>query len=163
MLGNKIVLTPEPRGRRLEGIASGALKPGTVVQIKAGTEPNEGNRYTWEAFDKSQSGQPGLIAVVDFDQQQGKTINDAYEDGKPVFLYVPLPGDELNMLINDQAGTGASSDFAIGDPLMVEDGTGQLIDASTGTGAYLTKPFINLETYNDMSADTFLHVMFTGY
>lgn len=162
-LGNKIVLTPEPRGRRTEGIIEGALLPGTCVQVKAATEPDAGNRYTWVPYNRAGSGVPWLVAVLDFDQQQGKTADDAYTSGRRGFIYFPLPGDELNLLVQDQAGTGATSDFAIGDALMIEDGTGLLIDGNVGTAEYISRPFVNMETYNDMSADTRLHVMFTGY
>lgn len=162
-LGNKIVLTPEPRGRRTEGIIEGALLPGIVVQIKAATEPDAGNRYTWVPYNQTGSGEPVLMAVLDFDWQQGKTADDAYVSGRRGFIYFPLPGDELNMLVQDIAGTAATSDFAIGDGLMVEDGTGLLIDADLGTAQYLSRPFMVAETYNDMSADTRLHVFFTGY
>lgn len=162
-LGNKIVLTPEPRGRRVEGIIEGALTPGIVVQVKAATERDAGNRFTWQAFDKSGTGAPGLIGVLDYDWQQGKLATDAYVSGKRGFIYFPLPGDELNMSINDLAGTGATSDFAIGDPLTVEDGTGQLLDALTGTAVYLIRPFVLMETITDLTADALYHVMFTGY
>lgn len=162
-LGNKIVISAEPRGRRTEGIIEGALLPGTVVQIKAATEPDAGNRYTWVPYDQSVDGAPGLIGVLDVDWLQGKKATDAYVSGKRGFIYFPLPGDELNMLVGDLAGTGATSDFAIGDPLMVDDGTGKLIDGNLGTSVYSARPFTVLETYNDMVGDTLLHVMFTGY
>lgn len=162
-LGNKIVLTPEPRGRFIEYVIDGALKPGTIVQVKAATARDGGNRLTVQAFDKSGSGKPGLIGVLDYDKQQGKSATDAYETGKRGLVYFPLPGDELNCLLHDLSGTGATSDFAIGDPLMVQDGTGKLIDALTGTAAYLSAPFELQETITDSTADQLVHVMFTGY
>lgn len=134
------------------------------MQIKAATEPDAGGRFTWEVYDKSGSGAPGLIAVLDYDFAQGKTYNDAYEDGKRGFIYIPLPGDELNMLVADLSGTGATSDFAIGDLLIPQDGTGKLIDATvSGTASYTARPFQVLETYNDMAGDTWLRVMYTGW
>ena len=163
MLGNKIVLTPEPRGRRIEGVIETALYPGTVVQVKPGSELDAGNRLTWRAFDASGSGAPGLIGVLDFDWQQGKTYAEPYVAGRRGFIYFPLPGDELNMLIADLAGTGATSDFSVGDLLMVQDGTGLLIDAGIGTAQYTSRPFMAHENYSDMVGNTLLHVMFTGY
>ncbi len=162
-LGNKIVLTPEPRGRRIEYVISGNLLPGTVVQVQAGTARDAGNRLTVEAWNKVGTGKPGIIMVLDFDWQQGKLATEAYVSGKRGFVYFPLAGDELNMLINDVSGTGATSDFAIGDLLMVEDGTGQLIDALTGTAAALSAPFEVQEVVTDLAADALTHVMFTGY
>lgn len=161
-LGNNIVLTPEPRGRRLEAVADVALLPGTCVQWKAGSSADAGNRKEVEPYDAAASGVPQQVMVVDADFQQGFTADDEIEAGKRVFLYVPLPGDELNMLVQDQAGTGATSDFSVGDPLKIEDGTGLLIDGALGTLGY-SNPFTVQENYSDMSGDTRLHVMFTGY
>lgn len=162
-LGNEIILTPEPRGRRLEGVIEGGLKPGTVVQIKPGSVADAGNRETYQAWDTAGTGVPGLIAILDYDYLQGKTADDAIPDGKRGFVYYPLPGDELNMLVQDQSGTGATSDFAVGDLMAVEDGTGLLIDGSVGTSTNASAPFQVVENYSDMSGDTRLKVMFTGY
>lgn len=160
-LGNEIILTPEPRGRRLEGIIEGGLLPGTCLMVKAGVERDAGNRLTYVAYNRATSGVPGPVVVLDYDRLQGQTADDAIPDGKRGFVYYPLPGDELNMLVQDQAGTGATSDYAVGDGLMIEDGTGLLVDGTFGT-AGLAIPFECQENYNDMSGDTRLHVMFTG-
>lgn len=158
-----IVLTVEPRGRRIEGLISGALKPGICLQVVPGSTPDAGNRLTWQPYDKAGSGVPALIAVLDADWYQGKTANDAYVSGTRGFIYFPLNGDELNMLISDQSGTGATSDFSVGDPLKVEDATGKLIDGALGTSPSLgANPFQVMENYNDMVGDTRLKVMFTG-
>lgn len=162
-LGNKIVLTPEPRGRFIEYVVEGALYPGTIVQTKAATERDVGNRLTCQAYNKSGSGAPGLIGVLLEDIQQGKTVLDVYTTLKRGLVYFPLPGDELNCLIGDVSGTSATSDFAIGDRLMVQDGTGLLIDALSGTAAALSAPFEVQETLTDLAANTLCHVMFTGY
>lgn len=163
-LGNNIILTPEPRGRRLEAYndSGGDLLPGTVVQFKAGSTEDAGGRLGVEKYNQSGSGIPKVIWIVDADFQMGKTADEAIEDGKRVFIYAPLPGDELNMLVQDQSGTGATSDFSVGDPLKVEDGTGLLIDGALGTTG-ISNPFECMENYSDMSADTRLHVQFTGY
>lgn len=163
MLGNMIITTPEPRGRRFGAVISGNLLPGICVQIKAATEPDAGGNFTWEPYDKSGSGAPGLFGILDYDKQQGKTYLDAYVSGKHGFIYIPQPGETFNMLVADIAGTGATSDYAIGDLLMPQDGTGKLVDALLGTAQYTIRPFAVLETYNDMVADTLLHVMFNGF
>lgn len=162
MLGNNIILTPEPRGRRTEGVAAVDLLPGTVVQVKTAVAPDAGNRLTFEPYNTVASGVPKIIAIVDANWLEGQTADTTILAGKRVFVYYPLPGDELNMLVDDVAGTGATSDFAIGDPLMVQDGTGLLIDGALGTLGY-AQPFEVQETYNDMVGDTRLHVKFTGY
>ena len=162
-LGNQIVLTVDPRGRYIEYVVSGALLPGTIVQVKAATARDAGNRLTAEAYNKSGSGKPGLIGVLDYNKQFGKGPTDAYTSGERGLVYFPLPGDELNCIIGDVSGTGATSDFSIGDSLMVQDGTGYLIDALTGTAAALSAPFELQEAIVDLAANALYHVMFTGY
>lgn len=168
-LGNEIIIGEYQQGRRKEGIISGTPKPGTVVQVQAGTEPvgtATGGAFTWEVYNRSgvgASGVPWLVGVLDADWLQGMKATDVYVTAKRCFIYFPLPGDELNMLIGDVTGTGATSDFAIGDALTVEDGTGKLIDANVGTSFYVFRPFICMQTYADMVGDTLLYTQFTGY
>jgi len=154
--GNEIVVESQ-HGKKVEGTIDGALKPGTVVQVKAATEPTNG-RFTWEAYDAAADGNQRLIAVLDIDHLQGKTATDAYTSGDHCFIWIPMPGDELNMLAADVAGT--ADDVAIGDIFIVDDGTGKLI-ATTGTPE--SEPFIALETVTDPTADHLVHCMFTGY
>jgi len=152
-----IVLSAEPRGVFKEGIVSGTPKPGTIMQIKESTEP-VGGKHTWEVFDADENGSQRLIAVLLEDSLQGKTVSDAYVDGDQCFLYCPIPGDELNVLLENQVGT--SDSFAIGDLLRVEDGTGKLL-ATSGTPE--SEPFVVMETLSAITADSLCHVMFTGY
>lgn len=163
-LGSEIILTPEPRGRRLEVFnnSGGDLLPGTCVMFEAAGVEDAGHRLPAVAYNTAQTGVPKPVWVVDNDWYQGKTADDVIPDGKRMFIYAPLNGDELNMLVNDQSGTGATSDFSVGDPLRIEDGTGLLVDGSLGTAGF-SNPFEVMENYADMSADTRLHVQFTGY
>lgn len=155
--GNEIIVSANPRGVFLEGIVDGTPKPGTIMQIKAATAAVNG-RFTWEVFDAGADGDQRLIAVLLPDSLQGKTASDAYVDGDRCFLYVPAPGEELNVLVADISGTG--DDWAIGDLLIVDDGTGKLIAT---TGSPESEPFIGLEAVTDPTADHLLHVMYTGY
>lgn len=159
MKGNEIVVASNPRGMFVEGYVDGTPKPGTCMQIKAGVEPI-GGRYTYEVYNKAADGARGQILVLCADQLQGKTADDAYVDGDRCFLYSPVMGEELNCLIGDVAGTGATSDFSIGDKLIVDDGTGKLVDAS---GSEESAPFELLETITDLAADYLAHVVYTGY
>lgn len=159
--GNEIIVSAEPMGRFLEGIISGTPSPGTVMQVKAATEPVNG-RHTWEVYNAAADGNQRLIAVLLPDRLQGKLATDAYADGDRCFLYCPIAGEELNMLVTD-VNTGTSDSFAIADILIVDDGTGKLI-ATTGTPE--SEPFICLETYADPTStqtDFLLWCMFTGY
>lgn len=155
--GNEIIVTSPPRGVHLEGIIDGTPKPGTVMQIKAAVEP-VGGRHTWEDYDVDADGDQRLIAVLLPDQLQGKIAADAYVSGDRGFLYVPLPGEDLNMLVLNIAGTGDL--FAIGDILMINDGDGKLIAT---TGSPESEPFIVMQTVAAITADTLIWCKFTGY
>lgn len=152
-----ILLSAEPRGMFKEGFVYGTPKPGTVMQLKAATEP-VGGKFTWTAYDPANNGDQRLIAVLLEDSLQGKTVSDAYVSGDQCFLYCPIPGDELNMLCHNRSGT--SDSFAIGDLLRVADGTGKLI-ATAGTPE--SEPFVVMKTQAGITADTLVPCMFTGY
>ena len=161
MKGNEILISAEPNGRFLEGLVYGTPKPGTVMQVKAATEPVNG-RHTWQVYDPDADGNQRLIAVLLPDVLQGQIYSDAYASGDRCFLYCPLPGDELNMLVAD-VDTGTSDSFAIGALFIVDDGTGKLINT---TGGPESEPFICMETYADPTStqtDFWLWCMFTGY
>ena len=155
-----IVLSAAPTGRFLEGIVDGTPKPGTIMQLKAATEPVNG-RHTWEVYNRDADGNrpQGPIAVLLEDALQGKTVDDAFADGDLCRLYCPIPGDELLCLVA-APGTGTGDALAIGALLMVDDGTGILIATSSPE----CEPFVNMETVADLvAAGSLVHVMFTGY
>jgi hypothetical protein len=159
--GNGIVVSSPQRGVWHDIIVSGTPKPGTVMQIKAATEP-VGGIFTWEAYDQSWDAQPGLIAVLDYDGLQGSINTTAYVSGARARVYCPVAGEQLNVIIEDVAGTSATSDYAIADRLEVNDGTGKLQDAATGTTRNYSVPFICLETITDTTADYLAWCMYTG-
>ena len=157
-IGNEIVIS-SPYGRKVEGIISGTPKPGTVMQIKAATAA-VGGRLTWEVYNAAADGDQRLIAVLDIDHLQGKISTDAYVDGQHGFLWVPLPGDELNMLVS-APGTGTGDAIAIGDLFMVNDGDGLLVDT---TGSPESEPFQAIEAVSDVvSTGTLVACVYTGH
>jgi len=156
--GTEIIVTANPRGVKAEGFVSGTPKPGTCMQVKAATEP-VGGRHTWEVFNADADGNRRIIAILLPKRLEGGLETAAYVDGDRCYLYFPLPGDMLNMLVANISGT--SDTFGIGDLLMVDDGTGKLI-ASTGSPE--SEPFVMMETVSTaLTADTLEWVMFTGY
>jgi hypothetical protein len=160
MLGTKVLITGEPKGRVINGIVSGTPSPGTIMQIANAVEPVSG-RYTWEVFDQAADGDrpSGPVAVL-LEKGEGYDYSTAYEDGYDCRVYIPLHGDELNMLVA-ASGTATSDAQAIGDKYIIEDGTGLLI-ATTGTPE--CEPFTCMETLTDVvAAGTMTHVIFTGF
>lgn len=155
--GNNIVVTGEPRGRFLECTVSGTPKPGTAMLPVAATAAVSG-RFTWAVYTPGTDGEQRMVAVLLSDRLQGKLATDAYVTGTRGFLYIPLPGDELNMLKGDVAGT--ADDFAIADPLMLDTGTGKVIAT---TGSPESEAFMCMETVTDPTADVLVFCMFTGY
>lgn len=158
--GTEIIVTAEPRGNFLEGIVSGTPKPGTVMQVSAAVEPQSG-AFTWVVYNRDADGNrpAGPIAVLLPDRLQGGLETAAYTTGSRCYLYCPLPGDLLNMLFANVAGT--SDTFAIGDIMIVDDGTGKLIAT---TGSVETEPFVCMETVSTaLTADTLTLAMFSGF
>lgn len=152
-----IVLTASPRGRFFEGIVSGTPKPGVCMQPTTTAAVN--GRFTWQVFTWGTDGERALIVVLREDDLQGYGVDQAYVTGTICQLYAPLPGDELQMILQDIAGTGALQDLVIGNKLIVDNGTGKLLET---TGSPEAEPFVIFEAITDLAADTLVHVMFTG-
>lgn len=156
--GNGIIVSPEPRGIFWEGTISGTPKPGTIMQIQAGTDADDNGRFTFEVYNVAADGNQRPMFVLLPDWGQGKLATDAYVTGSHGYLYVPVAGEELNMLVANIAGTG--DDFDVGSLFMVDDGTGKLIIT---TGSPESEPFMCLEDVAALTADTLVWCLFTGY
>lgn len=158
MRGNRIVVKGHAPFN-FEGIVQGALKPGTVVQIDP-TVPLVNGQQSVKVYTRGADGNrpAGPLIVLVEDIGQGKTADQAYNDGDQCFGYIPRPGDELNVLLKDIAGT--ADDHAAGQVLIVDDTTGKLI-ATTGTPQ--SEPFMMLETITDPVADTLGWAVYSGY
>lgn len=160
--GNLILVsgTDTYHGRFSEGfLATGeTVYPGMVVQ-KDPTVALKGGRHTYKTYDvAADGGQPmGAHWIVLGDYYQGKTNDDAYTAGSRLFLYCPLPGDELNVLVANLAGT--ADDHVAGEQLIVGDGTGKFI-ATAGTPARIVA--LLLESITDPTEDTLAWVEWGG-
>ena len=156
---NVIVLSAAPAGRFLEGYISGTPKPGMLMQIKAGVAAIMG-RLTWEIFNGAADAERCMIAILLEDNLQGKTTEDAYENGKRCRLYCPLMGDEVNVRVG-APGTGTGNAITIGDKFLLDDGTGICVAT---TGSPESEPFIAAEDVADVvAAGTLVHCFYTGY
>jgi len=145
--GAGIIASADPKGTFLEGIIYGTPKPGVMMQIKAAVEMVAGV-FTWEVYTPGTSGDPRLCAILLPDELQGATVSDAYVSGKRCYMYCPLPGELMNILLKDVAGTG--DDHAIGDRVYAENGSGKFIVQSTSANI---SQFTLLETQTDPAAD----------
>ena len=163
--GNSILVTApdHPKGVFNEGyVATGQTHyPGMIVQ-RDPTVALKGGRPTFKIYDRAADGdQPaGAFWVVTekMNTLQGKTMSDSYAAGDRIEVYSPLPGEELNLLVGNLAGTG--DDHAAGEILMVDDGTGKLI-ATTGTPE--TEVALLLESITDPTADTLAWCEWSGH
>lgn len=155
--GNEIIVSADPKGVFLEGIIYGTPKPGTLMQVKASTAMVSGV-FTYEVYTPGTNGDRRPIIVLLPDRNQGKLATEAYVSGDRGFMYAPAPGELLNMLIDDIAGTG--DDWAIGALLIAESGSGKLIAT---TGSPESEPFQMMETVTDPTADHLALCMYTGY
>jgi hypothetical protein len=154
MMGNEIVVSPDPKGNFAECVISGTPKPGTCMQIKASTAADGSGRFTYEVYAPGTDGLRRAKAILLPNHLFGKTAAEAYADGDRGFLYFPLPGDELNLRRLDVAGTG--DDLVIGDRLIIDTGTGKLIKT---TGSPGEEPFTCLEAVTDPTTETLIHVL----
>ena len=159
MRGERIVISADPQGKFLDGIVYGTPKPGTVMQVRASAGIDEATgRPTFEVFNRDFDGQHGIMAVLCENDMEGDRATVAYATGTLCQLYVPIAGEELNMLVKDVSGT--ADDHSLGAMMMVDDGTGMLV---TAYGSAESEPFQLLEALTDITEDTLAHCLFTGF
>lgn len=168
MQGTRIQVSSPMNGHTVEGfINTGRTpKPGTVMELVNAAAV--GGRFKWTEYGVtaasggngvSADGDRKVIAILLEDRINGKTYDDAYAAGDRCWLYFPLPGEEFNMILENQAGTGDT--FTIGQELMVDDGTGKLLACDDNAESH---PFTILSAVTSaLTADAHNHVMFTGY
>ncbi len=160
MKGQNIVVSADPKGVFMEGIISGTPKPGTMMQIQAGTLPVNG-RFTYEAVSRV-DGSKGPVFVLREDHLQGKLATDAYVSGTRGFLYAPAMGEDLNVLMRYEPGTGTLGAETVGDMLEIDGTTGK-VQAATAAGAGVSAPFQLLEHLGvALAADALVWVKFMG-
>lgn len=145
---NAIVVSADPKGHFIEGIIEGTPKPGTMMMLKAATEPVAG-KHTYVVWNGAADGEQDEVIVLLPDTLSGQAIDTAYVSGERGFMYIPVAGDEIKCLVANIAGTADA--FAIGDKLIIDDGTGKMI-ATTGTPEM--EPFKVLETVAAITEDT---------
>ncbi len=141
-----LILSSDPKGHFDEGIIDGALKPGTLVQLKPATEADGTGAFTYRAWTgDAADGERDEVILLLNDKFQGKDELTAYASGDRCFLYFPVKGDLIKVLAMNLTGTGSGTDdeFAIGDKLIIDSGTGKAIKT---TGTPEMEPFKVMET-----------------
>lgn len=162
MKGTDILINGnEPKGRFLEGIISGAAcAPGMCMEVVPATEPING-KFTYRVCTSGSNGDSRPTTVLLEDNLQGVVASltgaNLYTAGQQARLYVPQPGDELNMLVKNLSGTADS--HAIGDLLMIDRAaaTGKLLVQDTASHS---APFTCMETSAALTADALLACRF---
>lgn len=167
--GNGIIVSAQPRGVFKEGYIVGTPKPGTVVTLVPGqTAPDDTGRWNYEpagttaatsglADAMAADGDNISIGVLLENALEGQLMTTAFATGDRVRIYFPLPGEELNVLFQNQSGT--ADDLGIGTALIVDDGTGKVFKT---TGTPESEPFIALEVVTDPTADQLVWCETTG-
>lgn len=179
--GSEIVVSSPPRGLFREGtIKTGETpRPGQILQIDASAGLATGtNEWTYEIYsrdaDSDRPQGPLFILLPDpakntwglnttaFASTTTEYIYSAYAAGDHCFVYTPMPGEEFNLLLKDVSGTADAGDnYAAGDLLIIDSGTGKLIET---TGTPETEPFMLVDTITgEMAGDILAHVIYTGY
>lgn len=151
MKGNEILVSGKPGGKFLEGTVVGTPAPGTIMSLQSTVADGNGE-FTWVPWSYS-TGAAGLQAVLLPDQLQGQLPTTAYVTGKRCFLYVPLPGEFLNLLLADVAGTGDV--HTVSDLLGVQTTTGLLVVNSS----FASTPWMCMETIPAPIANTLVMCM----
>ncbi len=173
--GQCILVSSNPRGRFEECYIAGTPKPGTCMEIKTSVAL-KGGRWTFEpagttAAVGTSSGMaadgnriPIAVLLGGADQvvgvPPGGLSTDAYVDGQRGMVYYPAAGEELNVLLMNDTGTSATEDFPIGTKLIVDDGTGKLVQSASTPES---EPFLVLEAVLDLAADQLVWALYTGY
>ena len=160
MKGAQILINGnQPNGRFEEGTIVGTPAPGTMMELVPATEPTNG-RFSYRAVQTGSNGdnRPSVILLEDVGQGVVPNINgsNTYTNGSRGFLYWPVSGDECNVLVESESGTGHH--FAIADKLMIDSTNGKLILQDT---AAHKAPWMVEETIPaPLSADTLVACKF---
>ena len=122
-----IVVTAHPQGKFLEGVITGTPLPGSIMQLSTGGSFlfQEG-RFAWGSANLATAGLPILINCLQEDDQQGFTSGTAYVAGTRFRSYVPLEGEEMNLLYG--TGGGTSNSLTPGQLLMVQQAGPALVN-----------------------------------
>lgn len=143
-----IVLKGKAKGHHEEGLISTTGVPGMHVTLQSNGQYAKSPETSAELVKRG-------IFILKEDDLQGKTINDAYAIGDLVFLYKPISGDHLNLLVK------SGQNIAVGDLIVAEGGgTGYFIEAAGTEAQY--KAMAYESSGGALGADTHLGCEWMG-
>jgi hypothetical protein len=157
--GNRVVVNPDAKGPYEWGYLTTAEKPGTILQIDPSVALKHG-KHTWVVYNRDADGDrpKGPFAVLIEDLYQGRDATTACAAGDFVKMYIPQPGDEINLLFLNQSGT--ADDVAVGTIMIVDDGTGKVTPTASTPE---TEVAVALEALTDPTADQLLWCRWSGF
>jgi len=143
MKGNSIIVSANPQGKTLEGKVLGSPKPGSILELVAGDAMDGNGNFTFQVFQSGSTGDKITQYVLLPDELQGMLATGQYsqnldsngEDlGNLAPIYVPIPGEDLNLLVESFSGTsgtsGTTTAVTVGEQLTPHSGDGVLIPQS---------------------------------
>ena len=165
MKGTRILISSPSRGFFEHVYITGVPEPGVCMEIKPSTEPVGGlfnyQMYGTQAASGEQyisaSGNRKAVAILMEKDDVGGIYSRAYVANEIGRIYWPAMGEQFNIVVANVSGTGDT--FIIGQEMMLEDGTGQLVTGSSSEAC----PFTMLETVaTALTVDTRKWVRFNG-
>jgi hypothetical protein len=156
--GQTIVISECPRGVETagHGKTGETFYPGMIVQMDPSVSLI-GNRHTFKIYNRDADGNNPAGAFYVVREHAYRDIDQPYAANEMLNLYVPLPGEEVNLLLANIAGTG--DDHTAGEILMVDDGTGKLIAT---TGSPEREVAMLLEDITDPTTDNLVWTVWGG-
>lgn len=116
-----IVAQGHPRGVDEEGTAGAAITPGMAIELQADGK--------WDPVVSSQAEalKDSSFTIADKNKGEGETVATAYALNDVVYMYHPVKGEVLNVLVK------SGENIAVGDRGCVEGGSSGLFVEKAGT------------------------------
>lgn len=136
MRGSQIIVSGSPKGTFLEGTIQGTnLYPGIAVSVVLGVAADGSGNMTWQPLTSTSFLDPRLKAILLNDDNQGFIYSVAYITGTRCKIYCPLPGEDMNLCVAAQVGTGSANAYTVGERLAPSNSTGQFTNSSVSSSS----------------------------
>jgi hypothetical protein len=131
MRGSEIVLSVAPKGTFKEVTILGTPYPGQMMEICAAADLTAAGLAAVAAvggrpvavplgYLSGATGDPRPLCLLCPDSDQGQAYSTAYVSGARGFVYFPIAGEEVNVAVAEEAGTGSVNAFKPGDRLVAQ-------------------------------------------